>query len=76
MKDITVALELTVDSDMSDEAVKVFVEDIIRNAVQNHLSEITTFEVDRHLIDVVAITEGTFVDFTLPEWRHLPYRRQ
>jgi hypothetical protein len=73
MKDIIVALELTVDSDMSDEAVKIFVEDAIRARVRE-ITKITTFEIDPNLIDVTGISDGTIHDPTPPEWRIMPYR--
>lgn len=70
MKDITVALELTVPKDMSDESVQMFVETAIKHALIEH--QITNYEVDQDLIDVVAITDGGFIDFVEPDWRKLP----
>jgi pseudouridine-5'-phosphate glycosidase len=56
MKDITVALELTVPKDMPDASVRVFVEEAVKQALQRG---ITNFEVCPHLVDVVSIKDGS-----------------
>lgn len=70
MKDVTVALELTVDWRMNDEDVQRLVEWIMESAIDSR-----NFEGIEHPADVRAITDGVFSDSTPPEWRVRPYRK-
>jgi len=73
MKDITVALELSVPKEMTDEQIRCFIEFRLHEAVEQEARDnagltILSVEsqIDAFTIDVVGIHEGTFPLKDLP----------
>ena len=71
MKDVTVALELTVDDDMPDKAIKIFVELFLKLELIGK-NKVGTYNVESHMVEVVAIQDGTLYPIVdVNDWRSL-----
>lgn len=68
MKDVTIALELTVDHDVTDRDIQYLVQKWLKKAIY----ESGTSRVNQDLIDVRAVHDGTY-DYNLAEWRDLEF---
>jgi hypothetical protein len=85
MKDVTVALELTLPKGVSDQEIKSFVEEALKAHLltkRHDWKETTWNSIDwekqgilgifEHMIDVVAVQDGTFLAPGKDGWRELP----
>lgn len=68
MKDVTIALELTVDDDVTDADIQYFVQKWLKKSIR----ECGTPRFNHDLIDVRAIHDGTY-DYDRSEWRDLEF---